>query len=50
MAAQPDFAYRRLFDARPALTLQAQGVTAFATANVKDYLDLGFERVWSPVA
>jgi toxin-antitoxin system PIN domain toxin len=48
-AAASDFAFRRLYDARTALTLHAQGVTEFATANVKDYAGLGFLRVWNPI-
>jgi uncharacterized protein len=48
-SAQPGFARRRLFDVRLAFTLQYYGVTQFATANVKDFKGLGFERVWSPV-
>lgn len=27
----------------------AQGVTEFATVNVKDYQNLGFRRVWNPL-
>lgn len=40
---------RRLYDARTALTLTAQGVTEFATANPKDFVGLGFRRVWNPL-
>lgn len=49
-ARQKDFAFRRIYDARSALTMIAQGVTEFATANVKDYEGLGFRRVWNPLA
>lgn len=49
-AARAPFARRRIFDARTALTLVRQGVTEFATANLKDFQDLGFQRVWNPVA
>ncbi|NBV21164.1 MAG: PIN domain-containing protein [Proteobacteria bacterium] len=49
MAHRPDFAFRRLYDARAALTMTAQGVTDFATVNVKDYQGLGFRRVWNPL-
>lgn len=49
-AAAPDFAYRRIYDARLALSLRAHGVTEFATANVKDFDGLGFTRVWNPLA
>jgi toxin-antitoxin system PIN domain toxin len=48
MAATLGFARRRVFDARLALTLRHHGVTEFATANVKDFQDFGFERVWNP--
>lgn len=44
-----DFAFRRLYDTRTALTLTAQGVTEFATVNVKDFAGLGFTRVWNPI-
>ncbi|HNQ87881.1 MAG TPA: hypothetical protein PKM73_04530 [Verrucomicrobiota bacterium] len=42
-------AFRRIYDARCTLTLTAQGVTEFATVNVKDYESLGFRRVWNPL-
>jgi len=48
-ARRKHFAFRRLYDVRTALTLIAQGVTDFATANVKDYEGLGFKRVWNPL-
>jgi toxin-antitoxin system PIN domain toxin len=48
-ARQKGFAFRRLYDARSALTMTAQGVTAFATANVKDYQGFGFRKVWNPL-
>lgn len=44
-----DFAFRRIYDARSALTLTAQGVTEFATANVRDFEGFGFRRVWNPL-
>lgn len=44
------FAFRRLYDVRSALTLTAQGVTRFATVNVKDFAGLGFAHVWNPIA
>ncbi len=47
-AAQRFFAIRRIVDVRMALTLQAAGVTEFATTNVKDFENLGFKRVWNP--
>ncbi len=48
-AARPRVARRRIIDARIAFTLQHHGVTAFATRNTKDFLDLGFRRVWDPL-
>ena len=38
-----------VFDARLALTLRHHGVTAFATANEKDFQEFGFERLWNPL-
>ncbi len=49
-ARRKDFAFRRLYDARSALTMHAQGVTDFATVNVKDYEGFGFRKVWNPLA
>ncbi len=49
-SASRDFAFRRLYDVRTAMTLIAQGVTEFATVNVKDFKGLGFERVWNPLS
>lgn len=49
LAAGTDFAFRRIIDARLALTLRGHGVTEFATANVKDFNGLGFARVWNPL-
>ena len=48
-ASKEGFARRRLFDVRLALTLQHHGGTHFATANVKDFEGLGFEKVWNPL-
>lgn len=48
-ATAKNFAFRRLYDARSALTMTAQGVTEFATANVKDFEGFGFRRVWNPL-
>jgi predicted nucleic acid-binding protein len=48
-AAAPNFARRRIYDLRIALCLQAFGVTDFATANVKDFQELGLKRVWNPL-
>jgi len=49
LASAKSFARRRLFDVRLALTLQHHGVTELATANVKDFRGLGFEKVWNPL-
>ena len=48
-ARRKDFAFRRLYDARSALTMTAQGVTEFATVNGKDYEGFGFRKVWNPL-
>jgi toxin-antitoxin system PIN domain toxin len=48
-ATAQTFAFRRLYDTRSALTLIAQGVTEFATVNVKDFEGVGFRKVWSPL-
>lgn len=44
------FARRRAYDWRIALSLLQQGVTEFATVNLKDYQSFGFKRVWNPLA
>jgi toxin-antitoxin system PIN domain toxin len=49
IARRPQFPRRRLYDVRTALSLIAFGVTEFATANLKDFQNLGFQRVWNPV-
>lgn len=49
LAARQDFAFRRIIDARLALTLRHHGVTEFATANVKDFESFSFARVWNPL-
>jgi predicted nucleic acid-binding protein len=49
LAGERDFARRRVFYARLGLTLRHAGVTQFATANVKDFEGLGFEKVWNPL-
>lgn len=49
LAGGSGFARRRVFDARLALTLRQAGVTRFATTNVKDFEDFGFEKVWNPL-
>ncbi len=48
-ARAADFAFRRLYDARSALSMTVQSVTEFATVNVKDFDGLGFRRVWNPL-
>jgi uncharacterized protein len=48
-ARAKDFAFRKLYDARSALTMTSQGVTEFATVNVKDFEGLGFRKVWNPL-
>jgi len=48
-AGKPDFAIRRIIDARMALTLRAHGVTEFATTNIKDFQTFSFTRVWNPL-
>jgi toxin-antitoxin system PIN domain toxin len=50
LAATPGFPRRRIFDARQAYCLIHHGVRSFATANVKDFEGLGFERVWNPLS
>lgn len=37
-------------DANILLSLQAFGVTEFATANLGDFTGLGFSKVWDPTA
>lgn len=49
LAAGRDFARHRIYDTRTALCLIAFGVTDFATLNQKDFLGLGFRRVWNPL-
>lgn len=49
LAAESGFPYRRVYDARLALSLVQQGVSELATVNVKDFQDLGFHRVWNPL-
>ncbi|MGV3660942.1 MAG: TA system VapC family ribonuclease toxin [Prosthecobacter sp.] len=48
-ASGDTFAFRRLYDVRTALTMTAQGVTDFATVNLKDFEGAGFKRVWNPL-
>lgn len=48
-AAGTKAGFRRIIDARLGLTLRHHGVTEFATANVKDFSEFGFSRVWNPL-
>lgn len=48
-AAAHDFARRRIYDVRLALTLEYHGVTELATRNTRDFQDFGFARVWDPL-
>jgi toxin-antitoxin system PIN domain toxin len=50
VAAQPGIARRRLFDARLGFTLRHHGVREFATRNIGDFEEFGFDKVWDPVA
>ncbi len=49
VAGNAGFARRRIIDLRLARTLQHHGVTRFATANLKDFRNLGFKEVWNPL-
>lgn len=44
-----DFARRRAYDWRAAHALVRQGVTEFATVNIKDFQGFGFAKVWNPL-
>lgn len=46
---EKDFARRRAYDWRIALSLLQQGVDQFATVNLKDFQGFGFARVWNPL-
>jgi len=48
-AEEEQVARRKIIDLRLAFTLQHHGVTRFATGNVKDFENLGFEKVWNPM-
>ena len=48
-AAGSDFARRRIIDVRLALTLRGAGVDEFATCNVRDFQEFGFNLLWDPV-
>ena len=40
---------KRVYDLRLGLSLVAQGVTDFATVNLRDFAGLGFRKVWNPL-
>lgn len=46
---EKEFARRRAYDWRAALSMVRQGVTEFATVNVKDFEGMGFSKVWNPL-
>lgn len=46
---EPGLARVRAYDIRIGMSLRAFGVDEFATANVRDFQGLGFERVWNPL-
>lgn len=46
---EENFARRRAYDWRIALSLLQQGVTEFATVNLKDFQGFGFAKVWNPL-
>lgn len=50
LAAQPDFARGRVFDAWLALTLRHHGVRELATAYPEHYAGFGFDRVFDPLS
>jgi toxin-antitoxin system PIN domain toxin len=50
LASKADFPYRKVYDARLALTLRHHGVTEFATRNMKDFQGFGFKRLWDPLS
>jgi len=50
LVGRRDFPRRRIIDLRLGKTLLAYGVTEFATANEKDFQNVGFQRVWNPAA
>lgn len=48
-AADNAMSRRAVYDMRTALTLIAFGVKEFTTANIKDFQNLGFEKLWNPL-
>lgn len=49
-ASQTRTGFRHIIDARIAFTLRHHGVTDFATANLRDFQNFGFRRVWNPTS
>ena len=49
LSGKREFPRRRIIDARLAFTLLHHGVDSFATANVRDFADFGFRKVWNPL-
>jgi predicted nucleic acid-binding protein len=49
-AAEPSLGFRRFYDLRLAYSLLYCNVDEFATINVKDFKNLGFRKVWNPLA
>ena len=47
---EKSFARRRAYDWRAALSMLRLGVDEWATVNVKDFQDMGFAKVWNPLA
>ncbi len=48
-ASGKQYAYRRIFDSRLAYVLLHHGVDAFATRNLSDFRNAGFNKVWNPL-
>lgn len=40
---------RRIYDLRLGMSLVLQGITEFATVNLKDFQGIGFKKVWNPL-
>lgn len=49
LAKSPPERVRLSSPLRPPLPMTVQGVTEFATVNVKDYEGFGFRKVWNPL-
>jgi predicted nucleic acid-binding protein len=48
-AASPKLRFKRVYEARVALTLRYRGVTEFATQTPANFKHFGFKRVWDPL-